>query len=171
MKPSAGLSPKPGLALKSRAVLFMILAYVGTIVALLVVSDTLRARWILLTAHCTAWFLDLLGAEGRSYGSMVTSIYGSVNIIYECTGVFPLILLTSAFAAFPSGWRSKLIGLSLALPFMLALNQLRILSIIYLGVLVPESVDTIHHIIWPAIILFCTSLVFIAWARNARRAG
>jgi exosortase/archaeosortase family protein len=152
-------------------VLFMALAYVGMMIALFAAVDSLRPFLIEVTARSSALMLTLLGAGGRSEGAVVTSAYGSVVIIYECTGVFPGILLVSALMAFPSGWRPKLSGVCLALPGMLVLNQVRILSLVYLGHFDPDSMEMVHHIIWPAIIVFCTAVLFVLWARSARRVG
>src|SRR5262245_49079029 len=124
-------------ALGLRAILFMALAYAGMMVVLFLAADSLRPRLVDLTARCTASILTLLGGGADASGSLVTSRYGSVEIIYECTGIFPVVILAAAILAFPSAWRSKIIGLGLGIPIILLLNQVRLISLVFIERLVP----------------------------------
>ena len=145
----------------------MLLAYVGMMIVLFAAADTLKPRLIDLTARCTASLLTLLGGGAHAAGSLVTSHYGTVEIIYECTGIFPIVILAAAIIAFPAGWRSKAIGLSLGIPIILVLNQVRVLSLVFIERFVPAIMGPVHHLIWPAMILFSTTVLFLFWAKTA----
>lgn len=161
------MTSRSGRNLGLRAILFMFLAYAGMILVLFALAESLRPNLIDATAHATAALLTVLDAGAHTEGPVVVSRYGSVLIIYECTGIFPIVIVMSAVLAFPCGWRWKLLGLSLGVSIMLVLNQVRILSLVYLTYLNAEMMERVHHIVWPTFIIFSTAVLFVIWARAA----
>ena len=70
-------------------------------------SPRFMERAALLTAQMTAWALRLLGAEAQANGRLVSSSVFSVEIIWECTAVFPIAVFVAAVLAYPCSWASK----------------------------------------------------------------
>jgi exosortase H (IPTLxxWG-CTERM-specific) len=121
-------------------------------------------RW---TAETTAWALSLLGAAGRTEGTIVYSSVFAIDVILECTAIFPVALYFSAVVATPDSITSKLVGLAVGIPAILLLNLIRLVSLCYIGYWFPESFDTAHHLVWQSLIVFFTALVWIGWVMHS----
>ena len=156
-------------ALVMRAVLFIVLAGGGMGLTLFVGLYQLRPPLVGATARVTAFLLSMCGGAAHAEGPLVLSNYGDVLIIYECTGILPMVILTSAVLSFPARWQTKLLGAGVGLVGMFALNQIRILSLFFMGFVATRSTtDTAHHLIWPALISMSTVFFFVRWAKRAR---
>lgn len=160
-------SPPQGRRLAVRAFVFMGLAYGGTAVVLLVLGETFKGALIGITTRFTSFLLSALRVEHGLRGKFLTTPFGSVEIIYECTGIFPLVLVSAAMVAFPCPPARKLLGVAVASAFILVLNQVRIVSLIYLNHLAPDMLPTVHLVVWPCVIVFSSAVLFVAWARSA----
>ena|SRR5258706_312021 len=150
-----------------RSLLIFILGYVGLLVVLLfgpanVVKDTTNA-W---TARISSLILGLLGAQGRAEGAMVTSSFGSFEIIAECTAIYPMVTYLAAVLAFPSAWRSKLSGLAIGLPLLILFNQIRVVSLILMKNSFPHAFEALHLLVWQTLMIVFTSLLWIVWAKR-----
>ena len=154
----------------SRGILFAALAGAGMWVTLFGAIDGLKVSAIAATARATSLLLSLCGGAASIDGAMVRSRYGDVQIIYECTGVFPAIILTAAMLSFPAAWRAKCVGVGAGILAVVAVNQLRIVTLIMVGRIAPGAMETAHHFVWPALILMSTAFLFAQWAAWAVRA-
>jgi hypothetical protein len=67
-------------------------------------TDTTLSRWI---AHVSAATLRLLGAEAEVHGTVIASSLGTLEIIRECTGVYPTALFIAAVVAYPCSCAKK----------------------------------------------------------------
>jgi len=150
-----------------RVALFCLLAGAGMVVTLFTAIDPLRPPLISMTARLSAALLSMCGGAAHAQGSMVRSRYGEIQIIYECTGVLPAVILMAAVLSFPVSWRSKCLGAVLGVVAMASMNQIRILSIVLLGRVAPGAVETAHHVVWPALIGITTVFLFAQWARRS----
>ena len=119
------------------------------------------------TAETTAWALSLLGADGRTEGTIVYSSIFAIDVILECTAIFPVALYFAAVVATPDSISSKLMGLAVGIPAILLLNLIRLVSLCYIGYWFPDSFDMAHHLVWQSLIVFFTALVWIVWVMSA----
>jgi len=161
---------------RRREVLVSWLIFVVTLVVLLTIllrfgglaQDSLT-DW---TAWTTAWALTLLGAEGHAQGSLVSSSLMSLRIILECTAVFPCMLFFAAVLAYPCGLKAKSWGIAFGIPSIVLINQVRLVSLFYVGRWFPEAFDTVHLVVWQSLIIFLTLVLWLLWAvRVAGRPG
>jgi exosortase/archaeosortase family protein len=109
--------------------------------------------------------LAAFGTAASISGPIITTENGAVEIILECTGIFPALLAVAAIVAFPSNLRAKLIGIVASCCALFVLNQMRILSLIYLKPHVPALMPGLHHTVWPAVVVVFTVALFILWAK------
>jgi exosortase/archaeosortase family protein len=154
-----------------RVARFCLLAGAGMTVTLFLAIDWLRPPLTAMTAKVTAALLSLCGGAAQAQGSMVRSEYGEMQIIYECTGILPAVILMAAVLSFPASWGSRCFGAVLGIVAMQGMNQVRIVSLVILGRLAPGTVETAHHLVWPAVISMSTVFLFAQWAKRSLRLG
>jgi len=116
------------------------------------------------TAQATAWCLWLLGAEGRAHGTLVTSSIFSFEIVDTCTGADPIMVFVAAVLALPAGWSRRLKGLTWGVVSLLAINQLRLVSLCYIGHWYPEAFDAAHLLAWQGLLILATVGLWLAYA-------
>jgi len=115
------------------------------------------------TAAMLAGALWLLGAEGQSVGTIVTSKVFSAEIITECTAIFPIMIFLAAVIAYPSRWKPKLWGIVLGVPAILFVNLIRLVSLFYIGYWFPSIFETAHLLVWQSLIIFFAVLFWLIW--------
>ena len=115
------------------------------------------------TATLLAWCLSLLGHEASVHRDLVTSSLYTVTIVHECTAVHPIAAYCAAILAYPLGWRARVLGIALGAPALVIVNQVRLVSLCYIGRWYPESFATAHLLVWQSLIVLLTALLFVAW--------
>lgn len=160
--PLPTLWARHGRTLRAWAVLLFSYAVLVKLVSL---DDSwLEDAAVRATAKLTAGALALLGQAGRADGGLVTSTIFSAQIIPECTGVFPTLLLVAAVLAYPCGWRDKLLGIALGVPTMMFINVVRLVTLFYVGYWRPDVFEAAHLVVWQSLMIFFTVAVWLGWA-------
>ena len=139
---------------------------------LLLLRSGVVAEWILLpfktaVAGAATVALNGLGVPTMHVG---TEIYAAndvaVTIDNECTGLEAVILLLPAMLVFPSGWRSKVIGVGLGLGVMAVVNFLRVVSLCYVGTYSATALRMGHLYVWPVVVIVIALLTFLVWVER-----
>lgn len=121
-----------------------------------------------ITAQLLAFALRLLGNPSSAEGTIVRSQLFSLEIVFECTAILPLVLFVAAVAATPSQKRSKFVALAWGLPAIVIFNLIRLVSLVYIGHLMPKAFDMVHLLVWqPLVILFSLAL-WLLWVERGR---
>ena len=120
------------------------------------------------TASWLAFSLSLLGRGGKAYHNVVTSSFAPVAIVRECTAVHPIAAYSAAVLAYPLSWRSRLVGLAVGVPALLVLNQVRLVSLCYIGLWYPLQLHTAHLLVWQSLIVVLTVVLFVVWVLFTR---
>ncbi len=147
------------------------LVLAGTIIAFLVLQPFLIyigfVHWANeITAQLLALALRLLGNPSSVEGTLVRSELFSLEVIFECTAILPLVLFIAAVAATPSTLKAKLGALAWGLPALVLFNLVRLVSLIYIGRFAPKAFDTVHLLVWqPLIVLFAVAL-WLLWVER-----
>jgi exosortase/archaeosortase family protein len=115
------------------------------------------------TARLTAWSLALTGVEAQADGRHVRSSLVALEIIRECTAVYPLVIFTSAVLAFPASWRARLAGLAAGWPALLAVNQVRLVGLCWVAGLAPARFEGAHMLVGQTLVAGTTVLAFMLW--------
>ena len=99
---------RPGLSEPQRFGLrFFALLVLASILAWLVsLPDRLGFAQRFLAGSGT-WLADLVGGSGRVNGDQITVSTLSLDINYECTGVYVVLILCVFLFAYPASWRSS----------------------------------------------------------------
>jgi archaeosortase B (VPXXXP-CTERM-specific) len=157
---------------RHRAVIRAWLVLIGVIGVFLILQPFLIYTGFIpwanaMTAHLLAFALSVLGTASRAEGTVVRSEVFSLEIIAECTAILPIVLFLAAVVATPSAKKTKLWALSWGVPVILLFNLIRLVSLIYLGALMPRAFETVHVLVWqPLTILFALAL-WLLWAERA----
>lgn len=116
------------------------------------------------TARLTAACLRMIGIRAFVDGTQVNSTLFTFEIIRECAAVHVLAIYLAAVAAYPCRVRAKLIGALFGIPAVIAINQVRLVGLQFVGHYFPDSFETAHLIAGQGLIIFAVLLVWMLWA-------
>jgi exosortase/archaeosortase family protein len=92
-----------------------------------------------------------------------------VTVSLSCSAADVIALCLGFVLAFPVSWRRRLIGASLGLLFIAAVNTLRIATLSRV-VTDRDLFNTLHIYVWPAVLLVVVSLFVFVWMSRSLRA-
>jgi len=128
------------------------------------------------------WLHGYLAAYARLAGGVLglverglvvddTYIQGrfALQIVRNCDAADVNILFTSALVAFPASFRAKAPLLLAGVGALIAANVLRICSLYYVGVFLPDRFKLIHEEVWPLLLVMFTVGVFLTCVRRLER--
>jgi exosortase H (IPTLxxWG-CTERM-specific) len=122
--------------------------------------------------HLNAWLahrvLVLLGAQATLAGTLVTSPGFSMEVVSGCTGLFIFLVLLAGVLAFPARWSHRIKGFLGGAVLLFVLNLVRIVSLFFLGRLLPDHFEDFHFFIWQGIIILVTAFYWYSWALRER---
>jgi exosortase H (IPTLxxWG-CTERM-specific) len=118
-------------------------------------------------AHGTATLAYLLmspfSAELRLKGDVVTYGNFAVHIVEECTGMYEALIFAAAVLAYPTSWRSKLVGLAAGFPAIYLFNLVRIASLLVIGRYDRGFFEFLHIYFWQGTLILLVSTCWLAW--------
>ena len=103
-----------------------------------------------------------IGAE-RSGASLTMQGGGGLEIVSECSAVHAFILFAAAVLAFPTTWRARLQGLAAGLPFLFAVNLLRLVT---LGIVTAHRaawMPLFHEYLWQVLFVLLVAIAYLFW--------
>jgi len=92
-----------------------------------------------------------------------------IQIVPDCTPLFPTLLLLGGILAFPAGWRFKLAGVALGIVVLWLYNLLRIYVLMAVLRYAPAQFDLVHVYLWQSVTLLVVLGCFVAWTSFALR--
>lgn len=114
-------------------------------------------------ARSASLFARLAGSTSRVAGSVIEVPVISIDINFECTGIYVLLILFTFFVAYPAGWRARLIGMTVGVAGLTAINVLRIAFLIRVAELWPGLFDYFHEYVWQGIFLVLVIAYAMSW--------
>lgn len=137
-----------------------------------------QARWFQATvlepygaflARLTGHWMLLFGMNAHWSGNVIGLDKARFTLSTECTGFLVFMVYAAAVIPFPASARSKLKGLALGFAAVFGLNLLRAFLIVVVGTRYPGTVWSMHMVVGQLLVVTGTFLVFLLWARSARR--
>lgn len=114
----------------------------------------------------------------RIWDPSVTVVEGPIiqgrfpmQIVLDCAALDVLALYIAAVLAYPASLRAKLVGASLGVMFLSALNIARIAALYFVGTHAPESFAVVHGDLLAFAMVAATLATFGIWARGRERGG
>jgi exosortase/archaeosortase family protein len=138
----------------------------ATVVALLWVSGSPSCMAVIQRglAGVTGTLLNVLGHSTSVHGNTVGTESFGISVVTACTGIFILGLYLLAVIAYPCGWISKLLGVLLGIGGVFILNLIRLISLFYVGMYIPQYFDVVHQLVWQSLMIAFVVLLWLFWA-------
>ena len=134
------------------------------VVALRPVNDLLVDPYTAVIARMSGSVLRVLGEDTAVRGSVVASSRFAVTIFNGCNGLITSLIFISGVLAFPARWTAKIIGVGGGLLAIQLINLVRIVSLFYIGVFLPEHFNDAHIYIWQSIVVLAGVALWVVWA-------
>ena len=115
------------------------------------------------TAAVMGFSLRALGIEPSVQGVFVSAGGFGVEIITECSPIYMLILFSSFVLAYPTTLKKKAIGLLFGIPFLFAMNTLRLVVGFIAGMWRPDLFEYVHVYLWQTIIIILVFISCLVW--------
>ena len=118
-------------------------------------------------AKLSAWIITPFDESVIAYDRIIQDNVNGFAISIEsgCNGVEATIVLTAAVIAFPATWRQRFVAILLGFLAIQFANNLRIISLFYLGQWNMDVFTWIHLYLWPVLIMIDVLVVFILYLR------
>ncbi len=117
-----------------------------------------------LTAVATVHMLRALGLPIVHEDLVLTHAGGfACAIDAGCTALVPATLLSAALLTSPRSWGARLAGLLGAIVWLVLVNQLRLVSLMWIGVGAPGWFDVVHAWLWPPLMAAAAFGYAAAW--------
>jgi archaeosortase B (VPXXXP-CTERM-specific) len=115
------------------------------------------------TAGVTGFFLKLFGMATRVSGTIVSLSNFSVEVVGECTGLYEMLIFLAAMIAYPANYKKKLLGAVLGIPFLYAINIVRMVFIMVMGNWSPKTFDFMHMYFWQVAMILIIVSAWVLW--------
>jgi exosortase H (IPTLxxWG-CTERM-specific) len=136
-----------------------------------VVDDAIVDPKTPLVARMAAGLLRVLGEDAAVHTTkrdiFLSSSRFSVTIYNGCNGLITSLIFISGVMAFPASWRAKGVGALVGLLAIQAINQVRIVSLFYIGIYLPQFFNESHIFVWQSLVIIAGVAMWIMWAHNA----
>jgi archaeosortase B (VPXXXP-CTERM-specific) len=157
-------------AQSDRKILRFCLIFVGLLIVLTTTFPYLteefnpQVYWLnAATAEVTGFFLKPFGMTTRVSSTIVSLPNFSVEVVGECTGLYEMLIFLAAMIAYPAGWRKKVIGAVLGIPFLYAVNIVRMVLIMVVGNWSPKTFDFMHLYFWQVAMILIIVSAWVLW--------
>ena len=91
-----------------------------------------------------------------------------MDINYECTGVYVVLILFVFLIAYPATWRARLIGAAIGVVALTIVNILRIAFLVRIAELAPDLFGYFHEYVWQGVFLVLVIAYAMTWVERAR---
>ena len=130
-------------------------------------------RLLLMVLHWNAVasgaFLNVLGQDTHTSGTVIRSARFATNIQRGCDAVEPAWFFAAAVLAFPAPWKSKGLAIAVGTLVIAAVNVIRIVTLFLIGAYFPRAFAITHLELWPAAFILLASGLWLGWLMRLRR--
>ena len=148
-------------------ILFLaILATSFTVIALRPVNDSVVVPYTAFVARMSGTVLALLGEDITVNGVLLQSPRFKVSIYNGCNGLITSLIFVSGVLAFPSRLGAKVVGVVAGLLAIQVINLIRIISLFYIGIFLPQFFNQSHVFIWQSLVILAGVTLWIVWAHR-----
>lgn len=143
-------------------------ALISSFAALLLIDphDVIQFSLTAFIANVTGFVLGLLGNEVQVLGRVIQSSGVNFKIITACTGITTTVIFLAAVLAYPCRIKAKMEGIALGIPAIFLINLIRVISLFYISLYLPNFADKAHLLIWQSLIIFAAILLWIFWVER-----
>ena len=140
---------------------------VAALAATMIVSREMGGAWLdafcAMLAQIAGFALTLIGVPASSDGAIVGADAFSAVIVPECSALNVIVLFGAAVLVYPTAIGARLRGLLLGVAALFALNIVRIVSLMLIGIHYPDSMEDAHLRIWQPAMALATIVLWLLW--------
>jgi exosortase/archaeosortase family protein len=111
---------------------------------------------------------SLTGGIGQSVGDQISVGGLAIDINYECTGVYVVLILFVFLFAYPASWRSRIAGATIGVVALTIINVLRIAFLVRIAEVAPSLFAYFHEYVWQGVFLVLVIAYAVAWVERVR---
>ena len=137
-----------------------------TVVALRQVNDAFVTPYTAVIARMSGSVLRIFGEKATVTGCVVSSPRFAVTIYNGCNGLITSLIFISGVLAFPAKISAKLIGVIGGLLTIQLINLVRIVSLFYIGIFLPQHFNDAHIFVWQSLVIIAGISLWIVWAHK-----
>lgn len=119
-------------------------------------------------ARAAAELARLTGGHAEVRGTQVLVRALTIDVNFECTGVYVLLILFTFLLAYPASWRARTAGVLVGAVGLSLINVLRISLLIRVATVRPDLFDYLHEYVWQGIFLVLVVAYAMLWVGYAR---
>jgi exosortase/archaeosortase family protein len=128
------------------------------------------ATFTVLTAQLTAFMLAAIGLPVMRDATTLFHAGGfACEIDVACTALIPAALLATLMALLRATPRAHFMGIVSGVLLVVLVNQLRLVALVWLGVLAPGYFDVAHNLLGPLLLILTGGGYGLVWLRATRR--
>lgn len=116
-----------------------------------------------VTAQITAFLLNLFGQNVALNDTIISSSKFAYQIVDLCTAVMPMLIFAAAILAFPARVKEKILGLLFGWIGIFAVNQVRLISLFFIGIYAPGIFETAHLLVWQSLMILLAIGLWLIW--------
>lgn len=106
------------------------------------------------------------GGSAKVVGDQIYVSSLTIDINYECTGVYVLLILMTFLLAYPASWKARLLGALIGIAALTAINIFRIAILIRVAELQPDLFTYFHEYVWQGVFLVLVVAYAMAWVER-----
>ena len=111
----------------------------------------------------------LIGSTSSGQGDQILVPALTIDINYECTGIYVLLILFTFLLAYPASWRARALGAAIGAATLTVINVLRIAFLVRIAELRPDLFDYLHEYVWQGFFLILVIAYAMSWVRYVHR--
>jgi exosortase/archaeosortase family protein len=145
---------------------FFALLIVATVIAWAINMPARLAtpqRWLASSATSLA---RLTGGAAEVAADKIGVGHLTIDINYECTGIYVLMILCAFLLAYPASWGSRLAGAAVGVALLTAVNVLRISVLVRIAELWPSLFGYFHEYVWQGVFLVLVIVYAMSWVER-----
>lgn len=107
--------------------------------------------------------LNIFGMETKSHETFISSNEFTLNVGKGCDALSPLVLLLAGILTFPITFKYKIPALVVAPIAVFILNLVRIFSLYFIGLSLPDFFEIAHVEIWQTLFIVACLIGWLYW--------
>lgn len=121
-----------------------------------------------MLAGSGTWVAGLTGGTGTAIGDQISVSTLALDINYECTGVYVVLILFVFLFAYPASWRSRVTGAAIGVVALTIINILRIAFLVRIAEVAPDLFGYFHEYVWQGVFLVLVIAYAMTWVEKVR---
>lgn len=116
-----------------------------------------------IVANNVGFLLKIVGINANVINSVIIMENFSMEVIFECTPLFTMLIFFSCVLAYPAKIDAKIKGILIGLIGIYIIDILRLFSLALIGKLSPSLFNYIHTYLWQITLIIIVLMMWLFW--------